>query len=659
MLSRRATGTLDAALADYRPEIDSLRAVAVLAVIAYHFSPAAVPSGYLGVDIFFVISGYVVTASVFKRGGTKLSDWVLGFYARRVRRLLPAVVLCVTVTTVVGLLFVPPVSLYHMASLRTGIAALFGCGNMYLLKQSTDYFGANVDLNLFTHTWSLGVEEQFYVVYPLLLALFGFANTQHGHRRIRVALWGLTFLSAAGYVLVGSSSASAAFFLMPLRFWELGLGSLAYLQFREGIRKGPAFEGTLLVALMAMLWLPRAYHVPATFGTALFTFALLTVLRGGSLARLMSVGPLVFVGRLSYSLYLWHWSVLVISRWTVGVTPWTLLAQIPLIVLLAYGSYRWVESPLRHAKWAPTHTGTIAKGAVLSAVLALVLFAASGPAKGLLFSGEKATQRLLARSESKLPGYSSATCHLTPSESPTETHCRVLSPAGKPTVFFVGNSHADHLRGLADELHVHGGLSLDGWSQSDCQFPQGAKPYRGCNGFQKSQHTRIVSAAREGDLVVVANRAGIEDWSGKEPDKNLGWLAEPSVRDELTLFARRLAQKRVALIVFEPTPEFQSEAALCTPEWFRPDHVSAGPRCRVEQSTLFALRAHHTQQLSTLVPSILRYDPGATLCPSGTCSHFDALGRPLYSDDNHLSDHGARSLYTSFTAFLRQHALLP
>ena len=148
----------------YRPEIDGLRAFAVIAVIINHFNKELLPSGYLGVDIFFVISGFVITSSLYQRTAQTFSEFLSGFYERRVKRLVPALVFFVLVMSLLICLFNPDPDL----SLKTGLASLFGVSNFYLLKQSTDYFSSSTELNVFTHTWSLGVEEQFYLLFPLL-----------------------------------------------------------------------------------------------------------------------------------------------------------------------------------------------------------------------------------------------------------------------------------------------------------------------------------------------------------------------------------------------------------------------------------------------------------------------------------------------------------
>ena len=156
----------------YRPEIDGLRAFAVIAVIINHFNKDILPNGWLGVDIFFVISGFVITSSLYQRTSNKFKDFICLFYARRIKRLFPVLSVFVLVMSIFICLFNPE----PILTLRTGLASLFGLSNLYLLKQSTDYFAQSTALNVFTHTWSLGVEEQFYIIFPLLIWFSGFGR---------------------------------------------------------------------------------------------------------------------------------------------------------------------------------------------------------------------------------------------------------------------------------------------------------------------------------------------------------------------------------------------------------------------------------------------------------------------------------------------------
>lgn len=156
----------------YRPEIDGLRALAILVVIVNHINKQAMPSGYLGVDVFFVISGYVITSSFSNDQSKSLGDFLLRFYSRRIKRLIPALMILVIIVSFLICLVNPEPG----TMLGLGRRALFGISNIQLFKDSTDYFAASTELNPFTHTWSLGVEEQFYILYPLLVWIAGYGK---------------------------------------------------------------------------------------------------------------------------------------------------------------------------------------------------------------------------------------------------------------------------------------------------------------------------------------------------------------------------------------------------------------------------------------------------------------------------------------------------
>ena len=362
----------------YRPEIDGLRAVAVLAVIVNHLDARLLPGGFLGVDIFFVISGYVVTSSLAGAAATGWTNWIATFYARRVKRLLPALVLCIVSTAIVGSLVVRAPG----ESLRTGMAALVAASNIYLWNQATDYFSQTSELNLYTHTWSLGAEEQFYLVFPLLLGACGFGSVSGGRKeaKARAAILIATIASLLYFVYLSLLRPPSAFFLMPARFWELGLGAMTFLASAQGERLAIAsWNGARaalgLMAIVGVLFVGREHQMVATLAIGFLTCGLLWSLHTASAARSFLTLPFfVKTGLLSYSLYLWHWPVVVFGRWTIGLS----LATAPIFVLsmagLALASYRFVEQPLRHARWTESATGTIGRG-LAGSLLGLAILA--------------------------------------------------------------------------------------------------------------------------------------------------------------------------------------------------------------------------------------------------------------------------------------------
>ena len=379
---------------NYRPEIDGLRAFAVVAVVINHFSRDLLPCGYLGVDIFFVISGYVITASMASHQKESFLDFFIGFYERRIKRLVPALAVFVLVTSLLIALFNPEPS----RPLDTASWSLLGLANLSLYNSSTNYFALASDLNPFTHTWSLGVEEQFYLVFPFIIWFSGFGRRSiRGSRNLALIVGLLSVLSLVGFVYLYQTNQPAAYFLMPLRFWELGLGCLVFLGeerrawlARYGARVPPL---SLVFIMVAVLLLPQSAAVLATLLIVFSTALLITSLRQGTAAlRLFTGKNIVYVGLISYSLYLWHWGVLVISRWTIGIHWWSVPFQIGLIMVLAIGSYRWIELPLRRAQWSSLRYQTIGYGLAASLVpLGVITVTANFIRSGSLslFTGRK------------------------------------------------------------------------------------------------------------------------------------------------------------------------------------------------------------------------------------------------------------------------------
>ena len=217
----------DSRLRKYRPEIDGLRAFAVLGVIINHFNNDSLPGGFLGVDIFFVISGYVITSSLYYRSAPQNSfQFLASFFQRRIKRLVPALAFYVLVLSLLICAFNPVPGV----SLDVGEKALLGLSNVNLYRRSFDYFSSSSDLNPFVHTWSLGVEEQFYLLFPVVALFVGFCHkSKNSNLRMAVFFLSISILSIIGFCIFYPEYHSLVYFLMPFRMWEMGFGIIAFL----------------------------------------------------------------------------------------------------------------------------------------------------------------------------------------------------------------------------------------------------------------------------------------------------------------------------------------------------------------------------------------------------------------------------------------------
>ena len=356
---------------DYRGDIDGLRAVAVLLVLLFHVDLGC-PGGLVGVDVFFVISGYLITRIVRSKGqaGTfRLSE----FWARRIRRLLPASILVVATTLLVGAVFLLPNDCEGLA--KSAIAQQLLVSNVFFWQES-GYFAKAAEYKPLLHTWSLAVEEQFYLVYPILLLLLN----RFSARVIAGVLILLALSSLGTCQWLMQSQPSAAFYLLPTRAWELMLGGivgLAPMPERLKPLHAELLSWTGLVAIFlaagcfdASMPFPGVAALVPCIGACLVIFS--NSARSTVAGRILAAKPLAFVGLISYSLYLWHWPVLVFTRFGLGgVQTFPAMVMVLLVSFaLAYVTWRFVERTFRQPR---QHSGVIATYGTLACSASAVL----------------------------------------------------------------------------------------------------------------------------------------------------------------------------------------------------------------------------------------------------------------------------------------------
>ncbi len=430
----------------YRPDIDGLRTIAVGSVVLFH-TGFGLPGGFIGVDIFFVISGFLITTILW----TDLQNnrfSILNFYERRIRRILPALFVVMLVSTVFAtLLFLPD----HLSEFGKSIfAANVFLSNFYFYYE-TDYFTEAAHFKPMLHTWSLAVEEQYYILFPPMLALlFGMFRPKAVLGWLGVA----AIASLAASVWMVHRNPPAAFYLPQARAWELLLGALTAICIAQGWVK--FIEGRryltvclVLLAVVMIVWpllsygpetvFPGLTAVPPCLGTAIL---ILTGAYNKTVAtRVLSVPPMVFIGKISYSLYLWHWPVLVFAIY-VAVEPLTtlqMLGCIALSLLLAILSWRFVEAPFRKSQ------GFSRRAIFTTGSVCMVLIAGLGGSlvvtKGLPVRMPPDIAELL-QEERFL--HDRRDCHfITPERARSADVCQRGAPGVSPSFVLVGDSHAD------------------------------------------------------------------------------------------------------------------------------------------------------------------------------------------------------------------------
>ena len=665
--------------ATYRPEIDGLRAIAVLAVITFHFNEDLLPSGFLGVDVFFVISGFVITASLARHQESDWRPFLLGFYARRIKRLIPLLMTCILVTMLVGAFVISPGSDEFKATWTTGIAALFGVSNITLQAQQSDYFASSTALNPFTHTWSLGVEEQFYLLFPILVFASGFTRHRPGAgRNLGLALALLSLASLGSWIVMNGRDPGWTFYFFPVRFWELAAGALAFLAWRS---RSEALAGRgfplpapamLVVALLGLLVLPRSFATWVTVAVVLVTALLLLQLTPGQWTqRLLGAGPLRYLGLISYALYLWHWSVISLSTWTVGIEARTVPFQLALILLLSVVSHHAIEKPLRAARWGGTPARTLLYGLLLVLGTGLLLVLFGRPLRGRFFSG---VDPAVARYWNRQVGLAGTTvngvnCHSGPGISLDDfaTSLRLCTtprrPGDRQRLFVLGDSHALALMPLVQRLHQELPLQITHFSRGGCPLPPSAAGHEstGCWAFAQQAMAATLAAARPGDLVLIHNYfrshfgAGA-DTRSMQIDGKGNKVTDPAAKvvyyhQALDQLAARLAARGVRLVIVPGMPRFldlRLDPNLCVKQWFRPSLPKACDQRLVQ--TLATHRADNAAINGVLAAvaakhrNVQVFDPTAALCPDSLCRSHDLDGKLLYRDRDHLNELGVLML---------------
>lgn len=632
----------------YNPSIDGLRAIAVLAVIANHFSSNILPSGFLGVDIFFVISGYVITQSMSNRSYTSLPHLMSEFFSRRIKRLTPALIFFVAITSLAMCFFNPTPA----SSLKTGAAALLGVSNIFLITQAADYFGDSVKLNAFTHTWSLGVEEQFYIVFPLLIWFCGFSTPAHSTSRLFKTLTALAIASLLFFVYLSISAPKVAYFLMPARFWELAAGCLTFI-LQKNIPNKKNIGMLCMPALMGILaiqFAPESLITESTIAViALTSLTLYTLNSSPACYNSLSISPIRYIGKISYSLYLWHWGVIVLSKWTIGMQGWMIPFQLAMIAALSTFSYHMIESPLRKASWSKTNAGTILKGALISFACLAALIALIKPLNGHFYLGAQPT--MIARGVSSLTeSYKSAdgSIYWQPEKCVLENNSdirKTINPedcsignfnSAEHRILVLGNSFsaafAYAFEGIVKN-HRHAVVLTSSWGASPISGIKNNSSWQEANKYYwESVAPQLISQLQENDWVfLLSDLATLLPSTRNATSKNLIEQYKANVET----LAQALIERKIKLAILAPLPlvrEVNCAPAATIPQWFSP---FGGP-CKypartdiIERTALFNSILTELQDKGT-IRIVNVFD---IFCPGKHCTYTATNGKTLYRDE--------------------------
>jgi peptidoglycan/LPS O-acetylase OafA/YrhL len=568
----------------------------VSAVVLYHAGLGG--AGYVGVDVFFVISGYLITALLLREQAADGRIDLADFYARRVRRIFPACLVVVLAVLVAAALWLPkPAPVFQSAA----ASALF-VSNVFFQVTTSGYFHDDAAQMPLLHLWSLSVEEQFYLLWPALLAVL---------LRLRVRLAPVLAVLAIASLLLSEwwlqSNPSAAFYQMPARFWELAVGGLVAVSAPRARGSAWMLVGLALVLAACVVPLARFPGVgalPAVVGSAL----VLAAVHGGAGNAWLGSRPMVGIGLVSYSLYLWHWPLLAFARaLRIGETPAGLrLLLVACALLLAIATYFFVETPLRRRRW--TSRRTVFVGAVSMLALGCGAWAAHP----------------LDPPVAPAPAVLAAKCVRAPIGAMFGRDCL----GARPRVVVWGDSFAHSWTPLVQVLSVARGVPATSLALDGCPPLPGARlslrgPKEAADCAVWNREALAYLQAHPVDTLVLAARW---HYFMQEGDGN---GAAAALREAVATLAPHVGR----IVVIGPSPEF-----VDTPEKCR----ALGQVCVTSRAAFEAQAATSWRALRALEaePKVSVLAPADWLCQSGECPAFRD-GDALYSDQAHPSNSAA------------------
>ena len=621
----------------YRRDIQGLRGMAVLLVLLYH-TGAVLPGGFIGVDVFFVISGYVITASLQREWLSTGTIRFRNFYTRRVRRLLPALALLIAMTVFASILFQSP-SGPQQATAKTAIGAIAIAANFVIFRSIGGYFSAAAENNPLLHIWSLSVEEQFFLVFPAAIAL-GWSLARRQGTSKSIAAWIvaggiaipsilLSVSTSYGLIdvpLIGGSSRMFAFYSSLTRAWEFAVGALLVL-LAPRLSRLPDWRldrlggvGLVLV-LGSAVTLSENWIFPGFVVLLPVAGAAALILSGStrrSDGRPMLEHPLlVWVGDLSYSWYLWHWPMVVFTRLYFSDSWWVLLAAAGLSLVPAYLSWRYLESPIiRSVRLSGRRVvGLLAVALLVPGLLTVVLAVGSKTGWGLDWP---VGAHVVVQNGCDHGEFDPSACTWT-------------AEASRGTVLLAGDSQswavADGLITAAGEL----GYDTTVATLNGCAFvyPDSELPgdWAECREF-RSAVTEFATSTRP-NAVIISN------WSvgyvGDEPESRRRWASG------LVGLFDVFNDAGVPVVLFSSYPRGDDDA-ISRSLIIRPDadRSTDAVRSREERAWLIELET----ELAAAYDEVYIFDPYEVLCDRSVC-RTAVGGTEYYTDANHLSRAGA------------------
>jgi len=665
--------------AKYRPDIDGLRAIAIISVVFFHAGFPGFSGGFVGVDVFFVISGFLITSLLFNEAVATGRVSLSAFYARRVRRLMPAGLLVVAVTLLLGGIFMAPVSDDQRSLARSAMTVAVFASNFYFYATTRGYFDSPSFTMPLLHTWSLALEEQYYLIWPLLMLLvFHVSRTSHAEGPMRKrAVWSLSVMLLVSLgVCIGTTPSyqNFAFYLLPARVWEFAIGGLAglagsafYVRLRwcaEGLSAaGLSMIACSVVALNEGTLFPGWAAILPVFGTTLLIVGM-TANERGVVRRVLSSRPMVWIGLLSYSWYLWHWPLLSIYRtYKLGVLDIAGNALIVALALVLAGlTYLWIERPIRLRRpwlFSGTRSTLFVGGAMCLATLLLAggLWAWRHHQKSA-----EAYREIITAHADHPPLTKECSEPVRPAGDLPIEKCSHGPDKKHPRLLLWGDSHARHMLPMLMEAFPD--VAIYELTRPTCApliadesrtvelGSRAAVLAKPCQEFNQRVLREILELQGRGlEAVVISARwpihfahksfsvADIPRGGLVQTDEKILAQVRADLQADLDVTLSILERSGLRVAVLAPTPQLIYHAPACLASLDT-------SRCDVARTLNDALLTDVTAALAEVVsrhPNARLVQVMDFFCDEQTC-HAVRDGKILYHDDDHLTITGAREL---------------
>ncbi len=625
----------------FQPEIQGMRALSVLAVVLAHAAVPGFHGGFIGVDVFFVISGFLITrlllAEIDRTGRIDLP----GFWARRARRLLPNAFAALLGTLVLALVFFPvpnPATLIREISL-----AALEVVNFHFARKAADYFQADGPVSPVMHFWSLAIEEQFYLVWPVLLGATTLAFKRSVRRTALILLAVMWCASFAACVMQGMAEQAGGYFRTETRIWQLATGALLAAGWPAVERLAPHRRAPLAwlgagASLVGIAIIPGGLGYPGfwalmpTLGAAALIAGFGAAAPQGVLRRSLSLPVMQWIGARSYSWYLWHWPLLALPRIAYPDSVSLELIAVPASLAIACAAYAWIETPFREGGILQGRPAATLAGAAAALLLTL------GCAQ-LSWSGFAMVQPELAARIAQVEAASSAQnrayldgCHLDEDDS-IQGECRYGPVTAPRRAVLFGDSHASHWFEPLFLAARRTDWQLHAWTKSACpsadtQLQRGSGHYVACRAWYEDRMAQLTGPRRP-DLVILSNGTHYPAliWDTAADQAMGGAKAQEALRDGFRSTIRRLTAAGVEVVVIRDIPRAKRRWREC---------FIAGGACSTPLGKALAVPDLATEAAREFDAGVKVIDLTDQFCRDGECS-IVRNGALIYRDGTHLA----------------------